>query len=88
MVIHKVVGRKVVSWTDDDGKDHISVQLHCINESPSADFEGSEVEVVKCNPEVLPICRTIKIGEEIFIQRTDKGRTSDLVPLNELLGKK
>lgn len=86
MQLHKVIGRKIVPWKDDEGMQHVSIQLHCINESPAGDFEGSEVEIVKCNPETVPLSRTIKIGEEIFIQRNDKGRATDIVPLDDLRG--
>ena len=86
MVLHKLVGRKIVPWTDDKGVDHVSVQLHVINESPAGDFEGSEVEVVKCNPETIPLSQTVKLNTEIFIQRNDKGRATDIVALDDLKG--
>lgn len=86
MQIHKVIGRKIVPWEDDKGVQRISVQLHLINDSPSGDFEGSEVEIVKCNPDVVPNSRTVKLNEDVFIQRNEKGRAVDIVPLKELKG--
>ena len=86
MQLHKVIGRKIVPWEDDKGVQRVSVQLHVINESPSGDFEGSEVEIVKCNPDVVPNSTSVKIGEDIFIQRNEKGRATDIVPLKELKG--
>lgn len=85
MVIYRLVGRKIVPWTDDKGVGHVSVQLHVINDSP-AGMEGSEVEIVKCNPETIPLSETVKLDTEIFIQRNDKGRATDIVALDDLKG--
>lgn len=86
MTKYTLVGKKIVPWTDDNGGEHVSVQLHMENPICTADgFTGTEVYIVKVNPEKVPNVLNYEIGTCILVEFNDKGRVSDVCSLAEFL---
>ncbi len=72
---YKVLGKKIGSFTNQEGELVNYGQLHV--SYPDPDVEGTAVEIAKCNPTLIT---GIKIGDVVTLDRNSRGRVLAVNP--------